>query len=130
MFGGNAIAECPAINGMRWNAGSQSETDLLLVEHTELRLEINLTMQSRNTILTFGFATLRGAGGGGVPRPAFSQTVIPVVPMRAAHTYLIDTDGCGCDARIRSREMSASTVFAGFTHEEGAAVPVRIFLRA
>jgi hypothetical protein len=77
MFGGNAIAECPAINGMRWNAGSQSETDLLLVEHTELRLEINLTMQSRNTILTFGFATLRGAGGGGVPRPAFSQNGDP-----------------------------------------------------
>jgi hypothetical protein len=35
-----------------------SETDLLLVEYTALRSEINLTMQSRTTILTFGFAAL------------------------------------------------------------------------
>jgi hypothetical protein len=58
MLGGNVIDEYPSINGMRSNAGPPSETDLLLVEYAALRSEINLTMQSRNTILTFGFAAL------------------------------------------------------------------------
>jgi hypothetical protein len=55
MFGGNTIAEYSAVNGVRSNAGFPSETDLLPVQYTALRSEINLAVQSRNTILTFGF---------------------------------------------------------------------------
>jgi len=61
MLGGNAtteFAEYPVIDVRRSNAGPPTETDLLLTEYAALRSEINLTMQSRNTILTFGFAAL------------------------------------------------------------------------
>lgn len=60
MFG-SVIAEYPEINGMRSNAASASETDLLLVEYTAPRSEVNLTMHSRNTIL-LRLCRSRGSG--------------------------------------------------------------------
>jgi hypothetical protein len=63
MVGDSVTAEYRATNGWQSIAGAPSKADLrradlLLVEYNALRSEINLTMQSRNTILTFGFAAL------------------------------------------------------------------------